>query len=239
MNVQMINKIVNGNINIDYDFKINKIKTNSKEVEEGDLFIAINKGNDYIDEAINNKASCIIIEQDKIVDIPTIKVESTINALGLIANYIRRQYDIPLIAITGSNGKTTTKDLISLILSSKYNILKSEKNQNNHIGLPQTLLKLNNKYDVVVLELGMNHLNEISYLSKICLPNYGIITNIGTAHIGNLGSKKNILKAKKEILDGLNGYLLTNNNDRYLRKIKYKNIIKVNNKKMKLKPTIS
>jgi len=99
MNVQMINKIVNGNINIDYDFKINKIKTNSKEVEEGDLFIAINKGHDYIDEAINNKASCIIIEQDKIVDIPTIKVESTINALGLIANYIRRQYDIPLIAI--------------------------------------------------------------------------------------------------------------------------------------------
>ena len=234
MNIQEINKIVKGNINIDYDFNINNIKTDSNEVVEGDIFMAINKGHNYINDAIKNGAKGIIIEKNIIYDIPTIKVKSTIEALGLLANYIRNQYDIPVIAVTGSNGKTTTKELISLILSSKYNVLKSLKNQNNHIGLPNTLLKLNENFDVVVLELGMNHFKEISYLSKICCPDYGVITNIGTAHIGNLGNKKNIFKAKLEILDGLKGSLLVNNNDKYLKKIK-NNVIKIDEKKLKLK----
>ncbi len=230
MKLSEINKILNGKINKDITF--NKIRTSSKEIEKGDLFLAINKGHDYIDEAIKNGATAIISE--KYLDIPSIKVDDSILALGQIAHYIRSLYNIPLIAITGSVGKTTTKELIYLVLSKKYKVLKSNKNQNNHIGLPLTLLNLDETYDIVVTELGMNHFNEISYLSKICNPNYAIITNIGTAHIGNLGSKKNILKAKLEILDGMNEKkLIINNEDKYLKKIK--NTIKVDTKSLNIK----
>lgn len=218
------------------DIKINKIKTNSKEILEGDLFLAINNGHNYIIDAINNGAVAVISEKDFDYDIPKIIVDSTIDSLGKIAKYKRSSYNIPLIAITGSVGKTTTKELIYNILSEKYKVLKSIKNQNNHIGLPLTLLNLDETYDVIVVELGMNHFNEISYLSDICKPDFAIITNIGSAHIGNLGSKKNILKAKLEILDGMDdGYLLVNKNDKYLRKINYKKTIKVNEKTLKVK----
>ncbi len=230
MKLSEINKILKGEIYEDIIF--NKIKTNSKEIELGDLFLAINKGHDYIDEAIKNGAVAVISEKE--LNIPSIKVEDSIIALGEIAHYIRNLYDIPLIAITGSIGKTTTKELIYLVLSKKFKVLKSNKNQNNHIGLPLTLLNLDESYEIIVTELGMNHFNEISYLSKICNPNYAIITNIGTAHIGNLGSKKNILKAKLEILDGMNEKkLIINNKDKYLKKIK--NTIKVDSKKLKIK----
>ena len=228
-----LNKIINGIIY--KDTCINKIKTNSKEINKGDLFIAINKGHDYINEAIDNGAVAIICETD-IKDIPHIKVKSSIEALGKIANYLRNKHNIPLIAITGSVGKTTTKELVALVLSKKYKVLKSIKNNNNHIGLPLTLLNLDDTYDVIVTELGMNHQGEISYLSKICNPNYAVITNIGTAHIGYLGSQKNILKAKLEILDGMNnGCLIINNEDKYLKKLKHKNIIKVDRKNLELK----
>ena len=229
MKLSEINHFLNGKINKDVEF--NKIKVNSNEIKQGDLFLAINKGHDYIDEAINNGAVAIISEKE--IEYPSIKVDNSIIALGKIAHYIRNCYNIPLIAITGSVGKTTTKELIYLVLSKKYKVLKSNKNQNNHIGLPLTLLNLDNTYDMIVVELGMNHLKEISYLSKMCNPNYGIITNIGSAHIGNLGSKKNILKAKLEIRDGLNGILIVNKNDKYLRKIK--KAIKVDDKSLKIK----
>ena len=229
MKLSEINNILKGKLNSDIEF--NKIKINSKEITEGDLFLAINKGHDYIDDAIKNGAVAIISEKE--LDIPSIKVDDSVIALGKIANYIRNLYNIPLIAITGSVGKTTTKELIYLVLSKKYKVLKSNKNQNNHIGLPLTLLNLDNSYEIVVTELGMNHFNEISNLSKICCPDYGIITNIGSAHIGNLGSKKNILKAKLEILDGLKGSLIVNNNDRYLKKIK--NCIKVDENILNIK----
>lgn len=234
MYLSELNKVVNGNI--DGDTEIKKIKTNSKEIEIGDLFLAINKGVDYIEDAINNGAVAIISEIDIDYPIPKIKVCSAVESLGQIAKYIRQLYQKPVIAITGSVGKTTTKELVSLVLKEKYKVLKSEKNNNNHIGLPITLLKLDQDYDVVVAELGMNHLNEISYLSNICQPDYAIITNIGSAHIGNLGSKKNILKAKLEILDGMdNGYLLVNNYDKYLKKVKYSKKIKVDAKSLNVK----
>ncbi len=233
MYLSELNQIINGKI---YgDVLINKIKTNSKDIELGDTFLAINKGHDYIEEAIDKGAVAIISEM-VIKDIPCIKVESSIIALGEIAHYLRNKYNIPLIAITGSVGKTTTKELISLVLSKKYKVLKSIKNNNNHIGLPLTLLNLDDTYDVIVAELGMNHKNEIAYLSKMCNPNYAVITNIGTAHIGNLGSQKNILKAKLEILEGMeDGCLIINNEDKYLKRIKYQNIIKVDSKELNLK----
>ncbi len=227
MKLSEINNILKGKINKDVSF--NKIKMNSKDITTNDVFLAINKGHNYIDEAINNGAVGIISEYD--LDYPSIKVDNSILALGKIANYIRNLYDIPLIAITGSVGKTTTKELIYSVLSKKYKVLKSEKNKNNNIGCPLTLLNLDETYDIIVLEFGMNHFNEISYLSKICNPDYAIITNIGTAHIGNLGSKKNILKAKLEILDGMsNKNIIINNKDRYLKKIR--NAIKVDEKRL-------
>lgn len=227
MKLSEINNILKGKINKDASF--NKIKMNSKDITNNDVFLAINKGHNYIDEAINNGAVGIISEYD--LDYPSIKVDNSILALGKIANYIRNLYDIPLIAITGSVGKTTTKELIYNVLSKKYKVLKSEKNKNNNIGCPLTLLNLDETYDIIVLEFGMNHFNEISYLSKICNPDYAVITNIGTAHIGNLGSKKNILKAKLEILDGMsNKNIIVNNKDRYLKRIK--NTIKVDEKRL-------
>lgn len=239
MKLKTILKITNGKIinNVDAKEKIRKIQIDSRKVKKNDLFIAIvgkNKdGHDYINDAIKAGANAIICEKNINIEtnIPIIKVTSTINALGslALANRIKNK-NITLIAITGSCGKTTTKELISLILSKKYNVLKNEGSLNNHLGLPMTLLDLNDKYDVAVLEMGMNHENEISYLSNIALPNYGIITNIGSSHIGNLGSKKNILKAKMEITDGIsNGILIVNGEDKYLKKVKYKNIIKVKN----------
>lgn len=227
MKLSEINNILKGKINKDVSF--NKIKMNSKDITTNDVFLAINKGHNYIDEAINNGAVGIISEYD--LDYPSIKVDNSILALGKIANYIRNLYDIPLIAITGSVGKTTTKELIYNVLSKKYKVLKSEKNKNNNIGCSLTLLNLDETYDIIVLEFGMNHFNEISYLSKICNPDYAIITNIGTAHIGNLGSKKNILKAKLEILDGMsNKNIIVNNKDRYLKKIR--NAIKIDEKRL-------
>lgn len=127
-----------------------------------------------------------------------------------------------------------TKELISLILETKYKVLKSEGNQNNHIGVPLTLMKLNNTYNVAVIEMGMNHRGEISKLSKISKPDISIITNIGTAHIGNLGSKRKIYKAKMEILDGMDrGTLIINGNDKYLRKTKSKKINIIKTKSIK------
>ncbi len=231
MYLSQLNEHINGIIY--QDVMINKIKIDSKEIKKGDLFIAINKGHNYIEDAINNGAVAIISEIE-LEDIPNIKVKSSVEALGKIAHFIRQKYNIPLIAITGSVGKTTTKELISLVLSKKYKVLKSMENNNNHIGVPKTLLNLDENYDVIVTELGMNHKNEISYLSKICNPNYAVITNIGSAHIGNLGSKKNIYKAKLEILEGMNdGWLIINNEDKYLKKTKYQNLIKVDKKNLK------
>lgn len=215
------------------------MKIDSRQIEENDIFVAIKgnnyDGHDFILEAIKNKASLIVVEKSIKIDtsIPIIKVKSTIQFLGIIAKLKRINYNIPLIAITGSVGKTTTKELISLILEKKYHILKSDGNNNNHLGVPLTLLKLNNSFDVIVLELGMNHLGEINYLSNICKPNYAIITNIGSAHIGLLGNKQNIYNAKMEIVNYLDGILLVNGKDKYLKKCDYKNIIKVDYKKLK------
>ncbi len=207
--------------------KIRNIKIDSREVKKRNLFIALIgekfDGHDFIEDVINNGANAIIVEKDVEIetDIPIIKVSDTYQALINIAAYKRTLYDIPVIAVTGSTGKTTTKDLIWAILSTKYKVLKSQGNNNNHIGIPKTLFKLSNKHEMIVIELGMNHLGEISKLSKLCQPNVAVITNVGTAHIGNLGSKRKILSAKAEVLDGMTeGKLIINGDDKYLRAIR-------------------
>lgn len=208
---------------------INNIKIDSRNINENDLFIAIKgkniDGHNYVLDAINRGASLIIVSEDISIKANTmiIKVHDTIEILGVLANRMINKIKVPVIAVTGSNGKTTTKELIANLLATKYKVLKNKGNLNNHIGLPLTILEYQDE-DIIVLEMGMNHKGEIEKLTKICHPNIGVITNIGTAHIGNLGSKKNIYKAKLEILKGMkNGFLVINNNDKYLRKAKTNN----------------
>lgn len=205
--------------------KINKIKFDSRNIQKNDIFIAIKgnnfDGNDFIVEAIKKGAIYCITDKD-INNKKCIKVLDIKKFIFDLTNYIRCKYNIPLIAITGSNGKTTTKELIYQILKSKYNILKSEGNNNNIYGVSKTLFNLDEKYDLILLELGSNHSGEISYLSKMCNPTYSIITNIGTSHIGNFKSKKNIFKEKISILDGMKEKkLIVNGDDKYLKKLNY------------------
>ena len=211
---------------------IHSIKTDTRLVEKDDIFIAIKgknyDGNDFIDEALSKGAILCIteIEHDK-----CIKVESTINALFKIGRYIKEKYKKPLIAITGSNGKTTTKELISHILSSKYKVLKNEGSHNNIIGVSETLFKLDDSYDLIVLELGSNKIGEISLLSHLCNPDLSIITNIGSSHLEFFKTRKNIFKEKYSIIDGMNiPRLIVNGDSKYLRDLKkYKCGIKLYN----------
>lgn len=205
--------------------KINKIEFDSRNIQKNDIFIAIKgnnyDGNDFIAEAIKKGAIYCITDKD-INNKKCIKVLDIKKLIFDLTNYIRCKYNIPLIAITGSNGKTTTKELIYQILKSKYNILKSEGNNNNIYGVSKTLFNLDEKYDLILLELGSNHSGEISYLSKMCNPTYSIITNIGTSHIGNFKSRKNIFKEKISILDGMKEKkLIVNGDDKYLKKLNY------------------
>lgn len=141
-------------------------------------------------------------------------VQDTLKALYEIAKYKRSLYDIPVVAITGSVGKTSTKDMIASVVSTKFKTLKTEGNNNNNIGLPFTILRLK-AHEAMVVEIGMNHFGEISLLTDIAKPTLAVITNIGTSHIGNLGSRENILKAKLEILEGMKipKVIINNDND--------------------------
>lgn len=222
MNILEILKITKGTLinKINLNLKINKFKINSKEIKKGDCYIAIintKDGHEYIKDAIKNGASLIIVSKKCNYNIPTLLVQNTTKTLSQLASYIREKYNPKVIAITGSVGKTTTRQLIYSILNTKYKCLQSKKNYNNHIGVPLTIFDLNKNDEIAILEMGMNHLNEIKYLSEMVTPDIAVITNIGSSHIGNLGSKENILKAKLEIKEGLKGPLFVNGDDYYLK----------------------
>ena len=204
MKIETLLKIVNGTyIGKKPKEELHSFSIDTRTLNPKDVFIAIKgrklDGYDFLDEAAQKGARIAIVSQKplkKWKHMGILLVKDTLEALHSIVSYQRKQYNIPLIAVTGSVGKSTLKELISGILEPDYKVLKNEGNQNNHIGLPLTLLKLDSRYDVIVTELGMNHPNEIETLSRLCKPTISLITNIGTSHIGNLGSKKNILKAK-------------------------------------------
>ena len=203
-----------------------KFERDTRKIQKGDVFIAIKgqnfDGNKLWEEAFENGAKVIIVtevfatkeELKKYTDKTIIKVKNQIEALRQIATKKRELYgeNFPVIAVTGSVGKTSTKDIIANVLAQKYKVLKTQGNLNNEIGVPLTILSLQDE-DIAVVEIGMNHFDEISRLSKIVKPTIGVITNIGTSHIGNLGSRENILKAKLEILDGMKKAFLIINND--------------------------
>lgn len=207
---------------------------NTKEVKQGDIYIGfkgeIYDGGVFYEEAFSNGAKgCIIneIEGLKLKEVENkfiIQVEDTVKAIGQIAIYKREKYNIPVIAVTGSVGKTSTKDIIASVVSQKYKTLKTQANLNNHIGMPLTILSLKD-HEALVVEMGMNHFGELSYLTNIAKPTIAVITNVGTAHIGNLGSRENILKAKLEILEGLpkDGVVIINNDNDLLHKWQLEN----------------
>ena len=213
-------KLLAGNENIECE----NFSKDTRTINEGDIYIGIKgekfDGSKLWDEAVEKGAKAVIVENieikkdklQKYADKAIIKVENTLEALYKLAEYKRSLYDIPVIAITGSVGKTSTKDIIANVISTKYKTLKTEGNNNNNIGLPMTILKLKD-HEALVVEMGMNHFGEISLLTKIAKPTIAVITNIGTSHIGNLGSRENILKAKLEILEGMDKPILVINND--------------------------
>ena len=223
MNFLKLAQICHGKVINPQNFIINHLEINSAKINYGDVFIAIkgkNKdGHDFIKDAIKKGAKGLITSKKIKTHLPYIIVKDTTLALGQIAAYHKNNSKTQVIAITGSTGKTTTKELIYNLLKTKYKVLKTEGNQNNHLGVPLTLLKIKNE-DFAIVEMGMNHSGEISYLSKLAQPSLALITNIGSSHIGNLKSQENILKAKLEIKDGLKGDLIVSGDDSYLKKVK-------------------
>lgn len=205
------------------DLEIKNISKDTRTIEEGDIYIGIRgesfDGNMFYSDAFDKGAIACILDnidinsiEDKYRDRTIVKVNDTIECIQDLARYKRSLLDIPVIGVTGSVGKTSTKDMISSVLSTKYKVLKTLGNNNNHIGLPLTILRYTDE-DVMLLEMGMNNRGEISLLTDIAKPTIGVITNVGTAHIGNLGSRENIMKAKLEIIEGLSGRLIINNDN--------------------------
>ncbi len=206
------------------DFIISEITTDSRKAGANMMFVPIvgevNDGHDYISGAFENGADTVITHKD-IPEYPgknIIRVEDTRRAFGDIARYYKAKYNLPTVAITGSVGKTTTKDMISAVMAMKYNTLKTQGNYNNDIGLPITVFRLESKHEAAVLEMGMSQMDEIHYLASIARPDTAVITNIGMSHIENLGSQENICKSKMQICDFFdeNGLLIVNGDDKFL-----------------------
>ncbi|MDO9536526.1 MAG: UDP-N-acetylmuramoyl-tripeptide--D-alanyl-D-alanine ligase [Bacillota bacterium] len=204
----------------------------SRAVEGGELFFPLQgdkaDGHNFILDALKKGARGSLLERDKLSLLNTgmipegkvvIVVENSIHSLQKLASYHRNKFSLPIIAVTGSSGKTTTKDLIASVLSTRYNMLKTEGNLNNHLGVPLTLLRLREEHQAAVMELGMSGLGEIALLTSLTKPAFGVITNIGEAHLGLLGSIDNIARAKGELLKtmGPQGKALLNGDDPLLR----------------------
>ncbi len=189
------------------DGDVEKISTDSRDVDENTLFIALVgerfDGNDFVEDVLNKNVKAVVASRYSGKSEKVLLVEDTNEALLSIAQGYRMKFKIPFVALTGSVGKTTTKGMVYAVLSEKYNTHKTQGNLNNEIGVPKTLLALENCHEAAVIEMGMNHFGEISKLTKTTLPDVAIITNVGTAHIENLGSREGILKAKLEITEGL------------------------------------
>ena len=187
------------------------ICTDSRKIQKNCIFIALKgesfDGNQYAEDAIELGASYAIVDNPSFVNSEKyILVSNTLETLQQLALFHRKRFNIPVIAITGTNGKTTTKELIATVLAQKYKVLATKGNLNNHIGVPFTLFELNKTHEIAVIELGANHQGEITELCNLALPEYGIITNIGKAHLEGFGSFEGIIKAKTELFDFLRSH---------------------------------
>lgn len=214
----------------DDSIMIENISTDSRNIQKNSIFIAIKgenfDGHDFIEKAIQLGAYGVVISKDhhnkkNISYSSLIEVDDTIEAYGKIARFYREKRKFKVVAITGSSGKTTTKDMIAQVLESKFNVVKTFKNNNNEIGLPYTILSATEDTEVLVLEMGMRALDEIKQLTEIADPDIGIITNIGVAHIGELGSRENIFQAKTELYQNMrnDGIAIINGEDDFFNQM--------------------
>lgn len=206
--------------------EINSVCIDTRKITKGCLFICI-KGerfdaHQFADEALEKGAAAVMISEDIDVNGAFVKVADTARAMLALSGYYRRKFNIPVVGLTGSVGKTTTKEFTYLVVNAKYNAIKTLGNLNNEIGLPQMLFQIDEAVEAAVIEMGMNHFGEIHRLSTAAKPTIGLITNIGVSHIEFLGSREGILKAKLEILDGLaeNAPLILNGDNDLLKTVK-------------------
>jgi len=203
------------------------ISTDSRTIQKGDLFFALKgdnfNGNKFINIALNSGASYAITDDIKYKNNKQcIYVENALKALQDLAKYHRTKLNIPIIAITGTNGKTTTKELITQVLKQKYNVKSTQGNLNNHIGVALTILSFNKTTEIGIVEMGANHQKEIEFLCNLTLPNYGIITNIGKAHLEGFGSFKNLTNTKAELYTSIkktDGKIFINSDNELLKSL--------------------
>src|SRR5580704_10051580 len=198
----------------------------SRTVGPGQLFLAVKgerlDGHDFVESALEKGAVAAVVRKDQLSRYPRetrlLAVEDTLVALQTLATAVRKLWGKPLIAVTGSAGKTTTKDAIAHVLSTRFRVLKSEGNFNNHFGLPPMLLKLEPEYDVAVIEMGMSHAGEIRALAKIAQPEIGVVTNVAPVHLEFFDSLAGIARAKYELVESLpvNGVAVLNADDEYV-----------------------
>ena len=201
------------------------ITTDSRNIKKGDIFFALNgesfNGNKYAPSALEMGASlCVVDEKEYAINDKYFLVEDVLYTLQLLSNHHRRQFpDLKLLAITGTNGKTTTKELTHAVISQKYNTIATQGNFNNHIGVPLTLLRITPQTEFAIIEMGANHQGEIDFLCKIAEPKYGLITNIGRAHLEGFGGFEGVIKTKTELfryLDRENHFAIINMDDNSL-----------------------
>lgn len=205
----------------DLFYQTSGVFTDTRNVLKDGLYIALKganfNGNIFASKAINQGAKYSIVDEPEYANNSTIfYVDDALKFLQKLANFHRKQFNIPIIGITGSNGKTTTKELIHKVLNSHYKTLATIGNLNNHIGVPLTLLAINKTHEIAIIEMGANRLHDIAELCEIAEPTHGIITNIGAAHLEGFGSFEGVLKTKLELFDSVeltNGLLVVNKDD--------------------------
>lgn len=211
--------------------KFSGVSTDSRTVEEGNIFIALRgekfDGHNFIEDVLERKTAAVVVEpqwyqrnKQRIEQSASsvVVVPDTTKAFGELARIYRNKFSIPVLAIGGSNGKTTTKDMIGTVLKEKFNVLTTERNLNNHIGVPQTLFKLTPKHEIAVLELGTNHFGEMKYLCDIAAPTHALITNIGKEHLEFFGDNDGVAKEETELFRAVaaNGFAFINDDDPFL-----------------------
>ena len=220
LTLKQIAEIVGGTVRPEHAaVRVQGVQSDSRLVKTGELFIALKgertDGHRYLRAALAAGAAAVLSQEAVEADIPAVVTEDTLRAYGALAAFCRMEMGLKVIGITGSVGKTTTKEMTACVLSRTYRTAKTEGNHNNNLGLPMTILDIPADTEVAVLEMGMNHFGEMTYLSSIARPDIAIITNIGTMHIEHLGTREGILQAKLEILKGMtqNGFCIFNGDE--------------------------
>ncbi len=225
--VEVVNKVLLKNK------KVTGVSTDSRTIQPGNIFIALRgekfNGHEFVEDAVTRNAAAVIVDEtwkkenielSKRLQSVLVIVSDTTKALGDLANIYRKKFSIPVIAVGGSNGKTTTKEMIGAVLRTTYSVLSTEGNLNNHIGVPHMLFRLTPKHDIAVVELGTNHFGEMKYLCGIVEPTHALITNIGREHLEFFGDEQGVAKEETELFNAVasKGFAFVNADDNYLVK---------------------